>query len=479
MPSPQQIVNRDKLNPHHTRSTKAALIPTPTQSPAPATDQQSKLPFPTLGQPAFLVLVILIALAIRFAVVALVFRDVAAPTLDHNEFGWEMGWTARSIALGQGFSSPFLPISGPTALVPPIYPYLLAGVFRLFGIYSPLSAFVILSFNSLLSALTAIPIYFAVKQTLSPRLARFAACAWALYPFSIYYAADRVWDYALTVFLFSCCFWLLQSLHRRGLAAWLGFGVLYGVTALSNPSILSLLPFFLIFATVQGWKANRRTFLNGLVAALAVIAVCAPWMIRNGRALHTSPTMRSGFWLEFYAGNNGDSFESNIAWVHPANNPVEMQKYIAMGEIAYMDRAKALSIDFVQHHPGWVAFATVRRIVRFWTSFWSLNARYLAKEPTDIPNFFFCTALTLLMLRGLRRWGRIDRAAVIPYWLALAIFPIPYYLTHASPDYRQPIEPIIAILVTVGIFGISKNLVPTIGRTERSPVRHEVPPAQR
>ncbi len=431
----------------------------------PSSAGSSGLPFPALGQSAFLAVVILVALAIRLIVVAIVFRDVAAPTLDHNEFGWEMGWTARSIALGQGFSSPFLPVSGPTALVPPIYPYLLAGVFRLFGLYSPLSAFVILSVNSLLSALTSIPIFFTVKQMLSTRLARLAACAWVVYPFSVYYSADRVWDYALTALLFSCCFWMLQSLHGRGLTAWLGFGVLYGVSALSNPSILSLLPFFLIFAAYRAWMGKRRWFLHGLVAALATCAVLAPWMIRNGRALHTGPTLRDGFWLEFYAGNNGDSFESNIAWVHPADNPVEMQKYLSMGETAYMDAHKTLSLDFVAHHPGFFVVATVRRFVRFWTSFWSLNARYLAKEPTDIPNFFFCTGLTLLMLRGLRRWGRIDRAAIVPYWLALAIFPIPYYLTHSSPDYRQPIEPIITILVVIGIFGIREKLVPTIGRT--------------
>ena len=35
----------------------------------------------------------------------------------------------------------------------------------------------------------------------------------------------------------------------------------------------------------------------------------------------------------------------------------------------------------------------------------------------------------------------------------LLLFPLPYYLTHSSMDYRQPIEPQIIILVTIGLFG--------------------------
>jgi hypothetical protein len=52
------------------------------------------------------------------------------------------------------------------------------------------------------------------------------------------------------------------------------------------------------------------------------------------------------------------------------------------------------------------------------------------------------------------RWWREDKDEAFPYLLALVIFPIPYYLTHSSMDYRQPLEPIIVVLVTIGIFGL-------------------------
>jgi len=74
-------------------------------------------------------------------------------------------------------------------------------------------------------------------------------------------------------------------------------------------------------------------------------------------------------------------------------------------------------------------------------------------QPLDIPNFFFCTAVTVLMVRGVRRWWKRDATAVMPYVIAIAVFPLPYYVTHASMDYRQPIEPIVIMLAAVGILG--------------------------
>jgi hypothetical protein len=108
------------------------------------------------SQPSSIGLVLLMvaaALAIRLIVVAFVFRDLPDPARHYERFGNEVGWIARSIALHRGFSSPFYPITGPTALLPPLYPALLGLIFKVFGIYSLASAIVILFLNSLFSAL--------------------------------------------------------------------------------------------------------------------------------------------------------------------------------------------------------------------------------------------------------------------------------------------------------------------------------------
>lgn len=396
----------------------------------------------------------MLGFAVRMIVVLCVFRNVAAPSLDHNLFGAEMGWTARSIAAGQGFSSPFLPLTGPTALVPPVFPYLLAGIFRLCGLYTSTSAFAILSLNSLLSALTCVPVYLFSRNALDSRIARLASLGWTLYPFGIYFSAARVWDYALTSLLFCCCLLAAQKLHVRSAWVWAGFGVLYGFTTLSNPSIVTMLPVLLGVAIFRLWRAGKPWFWRGLMAFLMVLAVCTPWSLRNARVLHSHAFIRDGFWLEFYAGNTGDTFNSNDGSAHPASNPAEMRKYEASGEIAYMAEKRDLALAFVSRHPLVFTGSCVRRVVRFWTGYWSFSRRYLAGDPLDVPDVPFCIFLTCFMLRGARRWWRHDREVALPYLLAMIIFPVPYYLTHSSPDYRQPIEPLILLLVTVGLFGL-------------------------
>ncbi len=350
------------------------------------------------------------ALVLRIVVVASSFLSIATRSYDHGQFGAEMGWVARSLASGHGFSSPFFPSTGPTALVP--------------------------------------------KHVAGERPAQLAGWLWAIYPFAIYFSGAQVWDYALTSFLFATCFCFAQRLHfKERTAVWFGFGVLYGVTALSNPSVLSLFPFLLITSL---WKVKRvggRWLLRGILTVVALGVVVGPWAVRNDRVMHAASPIRDGFWLEFWAGNAGDTTVSNPAWAHPASNPVEMQAFEAEGETSYLAHKHILATSFVRHHPLLFAGVSLRRAVRFWTGFWSFRSSYLQSEPLDVPNVFFCTCVTLFMLRGIWRWWREDRSHAIPYLFLLIVFPLPYYLTHSSMDYRQPIESQIVILVTVGIFG--------------------------
>src|SRR5258708_40019208 len=100
--------------------------------------------------------------------------------------------------MGHGFSSPFFPSTGPTALVPPLFPYLLAAVFRTFGLYTAKSAFVILSLDSLLSALTCIPVYLSLKYAAGESPPKLPGYVGVIYPFAIFFARAAVWGLSLT-----------------------------------------------------------------------------------------------------------------------------------------------------------------------------------------------------------------------------------------------------------------------------------------
>src|SRR5579862_6522028 len=185
--------------------------------------------------------IVLVAFLLRLAVITIGHTYRITPRRDHFQFGWEMGRIARSIALGQGFSSPTDLPTGPSAWAPPVYPYILAGVFKLFGIYSNLSAWVILTFNSIFSALTCLTLYRIAEKIYGVSVARATAWTWALFPYAIYWPVRVVWEMSLSAFLLSWALLLSLDMADDGKkddkndspgAAWIGrsagFGFLWG-----------------------------------------------------------------------------------------------------------------------------------------------------------------------------------------------------------------------------------------------------------
>jgi len=433
--------------------------------PIPRPEENSGPPAKPAGWLRQILPALVVALAIRIVVVFFTYRSLPDADKFYESFGWEMGWIARALASGHGFSSPYYPWSGPTAIMSPLYPGLLSLVFRLFGVYSLTSAFVILSINSLLSTLTCIPVYFSAKYSLGPRAAKVAAWVWALYPFAIYYSAGRVWEYALTSLLFTTCFCIAQRIHQSAKPlAWIGFGALYGITAHSNASVMSTLPFLLGLALWQAHKEGKRWVLNGALTMLTFFLVLTPWTIRNYRALGVIVPIRDNIWLELYADDFGNAPYDRTSpptcdnRPYPASSPVEMKKYLAMGEIPYLAQKRAMSLDDLKNHPhyAFLVVKTLRRIVYYWTGYWSFSADELRDQPLTPENVFYVSTVTLFMLLGIRSLWRTNRTAAMPYLLLIGSFPITYYLTHPMMDYRQPIEPAVVVLGVAGALALRR-----------------------
>ncbi len=404
----------------------------------------------TINTRTRLLLIVLAAFAARLILVCLTYKDLPDADKFYERFGWEMGWIARALASGHGYSSPYWPWSGPTAMQPPLYPALLSVVFRIFGVYTLTSAFVILSLNSLMSSLICIGIYFSAKFSLGQRAAFIAATVWAFYPFAIYFSADRVWEYSLTGVLFTTSFCIAQRIHHwRSPFAWIGWGALAGLTALSNPSTLSTLPFLLLLALWQLHRSGRPWLTRGILTAATAFLVLVPWTIRNYKALGILCPVRDNFWLEVYDDNGGDaSLDPNFA--HPNSSPARMQQWLALGETGFLRLNHQLAVNALRNHPGFFIHKTIRRFFYYWTGFWSLSSKEIHEQPYEPFNIFYVCTITFFMLRGARRLWRIDRSAVLPYLALLCVFPTTYYVTHPLMDYRQPIEPAIIVLAIAG-----------------------------
>jgi 4-amino-4-deoxy-L-arabinose transferase-like glycosyltransferase len=369
-----------------------------------------------------------------------------SPRNDHFGFGWETGRIARAIALGQGFSNPFHGITGPTAWIAPAYPYFLAGVFKLLGVYSDASAWVALAVNCIFSALTCATIYYIGREVFGEksRVPLWSAWVWALLPSQMFWAIRFPWETSLSAYLLSIVV-LLMLRQERGarMSHWLAFGALWGAIALSSPALLSLLPFFGVWWLLR--QGDRKLAVrHAALAALLFIAINTPWMLRNYHVFGKPVFIRGNFGAEFRMGNGPGADGTWMFWLHPTQDPIEFERYQRMGEVRYVAERKREALDWIKENPGRFAQITARRVLLFWAGIprSELWAGFDVRDLSEAA--FFCSSgisflgLVLVLRRRVR--GRFIFA------VSLLVYPMIYYLTFPHERYRHPIEPLMVLL---------------------------------
>ena len=395
---------------------------------------------------------VVVALALRLVVMLFLYPERTDPYRDHWRMGGEAGRIARSIAQGEGFSNPLFGRTGPTAWLAPVFPYLLAGIFKIFGVYSKASAIVALALDCLFSALTCIPVYFIARKHFGDATAVWAGWGWAFFPYAIFFSADFIWATTLTTLLMTLIF--LSALYLETSASiwpWVGFGVLSGLGGLTDPVVMSVAPVLGAWAWYRRYRSGRHWLFAGASAVIAVVLVTSPWFVRNYETFHKVIPFRSCLGLEVYFGNNQDSWHWGPPGYHPSDNENEWREYQQLGEIAYVNKKLHEGLAFIDAHRALYVKQTLRRIIYLWTGFWSFSHRYLQEEPADPFNMVFCTGLTVLTLIGLRRAWKLNRSIATPYILVFLFFPVIYYLTHPEDYYRRPIDPQYVVLAAYAV----------------------------
>jgi 4-amino-4-deoxy-L-arabinose transferase-like glycosyltransferase len=364
-------------------------------------------------------------------------------TDDNFGFGWEMGRIAAAIASGHGFSNPFGAATGPTAWEPPLYPYLTAGVFHVFGIYSRASAFVLLSLNSVFSALTCIPIFLIARRVFSEKVAAGSAWTWALLPYAMYWCTRWVWETSLSPLLLAVILWLTLTMEERdGLKPWLWFGLLWGVAAVDSTVLLSFLPASGLWAWYHRAKRHKPS-LAGVVLASVVFLICvAPWTVRNYETFGKFIFIRDNFGAELRLGNGRGADGTWMQQVHPTQDVYSMRQYTAMGELAYIAMRKRQALDYIEADYGRFAVLCLKRFIYFWAGPPRLAQIWWLAQ---VKNSLFL-ASSVLMFWGLgRALRRRQPGAWLLFWLIL-FYPAIYYVVFPGQRYRHPIEPVMAIL---------------------------------
>ncbi len=375
------------------------------------------------------------------------------PVDDHFQFGWEMGRIARSLVADRSFADPFTGHTGPTAWCPPLFPFLIAAVFKLFGVYTALSAWVILTLDSLFSAVTSVVIYeIALRCYRDRRLALWSAWLWALYPATMQYAVRWIWETTFTTLLFAVALVLALRIAEVGsprlhpTRLWIALGLLWGTFALTNTTLLLFLPvcgLWMLHQAIRTGASWKPELARASLAGFLFIACISPWIVRDYRVFHAIIPIRGNFGAELYSslldGNNGFVWGPTIPLADHAPKYLE---YKRLGEHHFSEQQGTLAKAYLRTHKRLFLELALKRAYFFWVSTPHANDSHPAAEFLRVFVFSFASLSGILgLLLSVR--CRVPAAGLFAW--AFLLLPITYYFILAHARFRHPLEPLIII----------------------------------
>ena len=321
---------------------------------------------------------------------------------------WEHVAVARSLAAGHGFANPFGDAypTGPTAVLAPVHPAMLAVILKLWGYRAP----------AIIAAVLAEAAIQTVAVVLLLRISALAFSTWI--PGAAAGAAMLMITWPLPQWENATAWLALESIFLCALvgrkAMWTG--AVLGLGWLVSPSLIPAS--IAAVGLLRGWKYTRTS------AAVAVVVV-APWIVRNWITFHQPVFLRDGFGLELLVSNNdraepGHAAETeSFLMLHPSQNAAIAADLRIAGEPQYFSRLQSDAMEWIRTHPKHFLQLTAARIALWWTSSWLI------------------AAVNLLGLVGvwLSRANPFGRAAAA----VLALYPVPYYVLQFDSRYAWPV----------------------------------------
>lgn len=364
----------------------------------------------------------------------------------HTRF--EVTAVAMSLYERGAFADPYCLPTGPTAHMPPFHPALMAGIYALLG--PTLAA----GYATWLVLIAGYGVMYGMLPWLGQRLGLgvrpglVAGMVGALLPRLPGYVEAPA---AVAIGLMMVAFLRRWEGGRATDGGSLALGLAIGLSFLVSPSLLPVALGLLAFELA--WMRQPRRGRRAALVVLGMALACAPWTLRNHRALGGLFFVRSNFGLELRMGNhegagaNLDLSDRGGTLRHPRTSTEEARKVRQRGELAYMRAAGREAMDWIRSHPAGFARLTGLRVGQFWLG-----------PIGDRPIAIATTLLTLLAAIG--AWRVLPamsgpRRAVL--LVPLATYPLVYYVVGYEPRYRQPLDGLLLLLAAAALVRVTSR----------------------
>jgi 4-amino-4-deoxy-L-arabinose transferase-like glycosyltransferase len=354
-------------------------------------------------------------------------------------------WVGSALSMGDGFTF----LGHTTAHWPPGYPFLLAGVYKVFGADTANA----LIANAVLGALT-VPLAYAIGlRALGRPAAVFAAVTLTLTPGQILIGdvalAETFYTFELVGFLA-----LALTLERRP-RTFVVLGVVAGLAALTRGEGF-LFP--LIVLGLWGARgAMRRAWRDTAIVAVVMVLTVAPWTIRNAIAVHGFVPVATNASATLWSGHNP---RANGGPVY--HSPAQLAKLAHLSEVDASARVRDDAIHWAIHHPLRELELIPLKLKALaqgdsevvWTWIDATGAeplkgtgRAILTRLADAASYALIAALLLTVVVYARSLWRVPAMRAMLLFLAAAI-PLYGFVYYGNVRYRLPLEPFMLLVVS-------------------------------
>jgi hypothetical protein len=408
---------------------------------------------PSQSRRFFLLLVFIVATA-RFCLTIHYFERAVVPrTPEAMRVAYALYQTGE-------WANPYPTPTGPTAHVAPLFPLLVACIYKIFG--TKAMGWFGLQFFEALALCAQIVLIPFIAETLGIGL-RTGVIGALIGAFGL--ENSLRWEHSYVGLLLALAALLAgkflgapgaldqpqNSKPARGSSQLVSpimlasaLGVVWGTVLLLNPTPALIWGAWLAL----GWWTLRRESRRALLPVVVLpVLMILPWAWRNYRALHSLVPIRSNLGLELSVSNNpcaGFSIiknHRNDCFEHPNESPEEALQVARLGEVNYNHARLQQAVAWITANPKSFLRLTLQRFVYFWFPTETGRFRdYLFSKTVDFPLQPWSVYLsTVLSIPGMFMLWRRSRHGAVICASFLLLYPPIYYLVQFDERYRFPI----------------------------------------
>jgi len=322
----------------------------------------------------------------------------------------------------------------------PLYPYLLALLWGLFG----QSQAVVLWFQVLLGSLSCGLVYILGCRVFDRQVGLLAGFLAVFYAVEIFYEGVLL---MATVLSFLHLFLLVsieRAVRRKKWYHWAIPGILVGLSAIGRANILAFVPFLVVgifFVAVRSRNRRRGRLWAAMAFIVGLLLAMAPVTLHNLFIGHEPVLVSSNLGMNFFIGNNpyarGD---------YQKPKGLKMPEDITGSQVAELLTGRSLNasgvsrfwlrrgLDFIRTQPGAFLRLTGKKMALFWNAYevpQVENFRFFRSfAPVlrwPLLNFAILGPLGLLgLVIGLRRWRSLY--FLLSYLLSITVSTVLFFV---------------------------------------------------